>query len=78
MDFDDLILLVVRLFQANPAILEKWQHRIRYMLVDEYQDTNLCQYEMVKLLVAARSMFTVVGMMTSPFMPGVVRDRKIW
>lgn len=61
MDFDDLILLVVRLFQANPAILEKWQHRIRYMLVDEYQDTNLCQYEMVKLLVAARSMFTVVG-----------------
>ncbi len=61
MDFDDLILLVVRLFQAHPAILEKWQHRIRYMLVDEYQDTNLCQYEMVKLLVAARSMFTVVG-----------------
>jgi len=61
MDFDDLILLVVKLLQSEPEILQKWQNRVRYMLVDEYQDTNLCQYEMVKLLVQGRSAFTVVG-----------------
>ncbi|PID43677.1 MAG: DNA helicase Rep [Proteobacteria bacterium] len=61
MDFDDLILLVVKLFRSEPEILQKWQNRVRYMLVDEYQDTNLCQYEMVKLLVQGRSAFTVVG-----------------
>ncbi len=61
MDFDDLILLVVKLFQGQPEIRQKWQNRLRYILVDEYQDTNLCQYEMVKLLVQDRSAFTVVG-----------------
>ncbi|MCY1199336.1 ATP-dependent DNA helicase Rep [compost metagenome] len=60
-DFDDLILLPVKLFQEHPDILEKWQHRVRYMLVDEYQDTNASQYLLVKLLVQHRAQFTVVG-----------------
>ncbi|MDH4610138.1 DNA helicase Rep [Pseudomonas sp. BN102] len=60
-DFDDLILMPVKLFQNNPDILEKWQNRVRYMLVDEYQDTNASQYLLVKLLVQHRAQFTVVG-----------------
>ncbi|MDX1800248.1 MAG: UvrD-helicase domain-containing protein, partial [Marinobacter sp.] len=60
-DFDDLILLPVQLFRREPEVLQKWRRKIRYLLVDEYQDTNLCQYELVKLLVAERAAFTVVG-----------------
>ncbi|RBP31921.1 ATP-dependent DNA helicase Rep [Marinobacter pelagius] len=60
-DFDDLILLPVQLFRSHPDVLAKWRRKIRYMLVDEYQDTNVCQYELVKLLVAERAAFTVVG-----------------
>ena len=60
-DFDDLILLPVKLFQDNPDVLEKWRNRIRYMLVDEYQDTNASQYLLVKLLIGTRNQFTVVG-----------------
>jgi len=61
LDFDDLILLPTLLFQRNPKARERWQQRIRYLLVDEYQDTNTSQYELVKLLVGARARFTVVG-----------------
>jgi ATP-dependent DNA helicase Rep len=50
-DFDDLIALPTRLLQENQAIREKWQDKVQYMLVDEYQDTNTAQYLMVKLLV---------------------------
>lgn len=60
-DFDDLILRPVQLFHSEPDVLAKWRRRIRYLLVDEYQDTNLCQYELVKLIVADRAAFTVVG-----------------
>ena len=61
MDFNDLILLPVKLFQEHADILEKWQNRIRYLLVDEYQDTNASQYLLVKMLVGMRNQFTVVG-----------------
>ncbi|MFV8572001.1 DNA helicase Rep [Marinobacter sp. SBS5] len=60
-DFDDLILLPVQLFRDFPDVLAKWRKKIRYLLVDEYQDTNVCQYELVKQLVAERAAFTVVG-----------------
>ncbi len=60
-DFDDLVVKPVELFRAAPAILEQWRDRIRYLLVDEYQDTNLCQYELVKLLAGPRRALTVVG-----------------
>ena len=60
-DFDDLILLPVLLFQQHPAILEKWQNKIRYLLVDEYQDTNITQYQLVRLIAGSLGRFTVVG-----------------
>lgn len=60
-DFDDLIRLPVLLFQNQPDVLEKWQHRMHYLLVDEYQDTNISQYRLVKLLTNLRKTFTVVG-----------------
>lgn len=60
-DFDDLILLPVVLFQQSPETLEKWRNKIRYLLVDEYQDTNITQYQLVKLLAGALGKFTVVG-----------------
>ncbi|KTC42732.1 ATP-dependent DNA helicase Rep, partial [Pseudomonas sp. ABAC21] len=60
-DFDDLILLPVKLFQEHKDILEKWQNKVRYLLVDEYQDTNASQYLLVKLLIGTRNQFTVVG-----------------
>ncbi|BAP81513.1 ATP-dependent DNA helicase Rep [Pseudomonas sp. MT-1] len=60
-DFDDLIMQPVKLFQNHPEVLEKWRNKVRYMLVDEYQDTNASQYLLVKLLVQERAHFTVVG-----------------
>jgi len=61
LDFDDLIVLPVQLFDAQPDILSKWQNKLRYLLVDEYQDTNNCQYRMVRQLAGARAELTVVG-----------------
>lgn len=60
-DFDDLIYIPVHLFKTQRDVLEKWQNRIRYLLVDEYQDTNQSQYELIKLLVGVSGMFTAVG-----------------
>ncbi|ALM92441.1 DNA helicase Rep [Alteromonas stellipolaris] len=61
LDFDDLILLPTLLLKTSETARAKWQNKIRYLLVDEYQDTNTSQYELVKLLVGERSRFTVVG-----------------
>ncbi|WP_448917700.1 3'-5' exonuclease, partial [Haemophilus sputorum] len=61
LDFDDLIMLPVLLFRQFPEALARWQQKIRYLLVDEYQDTNTSQYELIKLLVASHKNFTVVG-----------------
>ncbi len=61
LDFDDLILLPTLLLKTNAQVREQWQNRIRYLLVDEYQDTNTSQYELVKQLVGERARFTVVG-----------------
>jgi ATP-dependent DNA helicase Rep len=61
LDFDDLILLPTVLLKNNETVRKKWQNKIRYLLVDEYQDTNTSQYELVRLLVGERARFTVVG-----------------
>jgi ATP-dependent DNA helicase Rep len=61
MDFDDLIRLPVELFRLHPDALETWQGRLRYLLVDEYQDTNGAQYELMKLLAGPMGRFTAVG-----------------
>ncbi|KFK48999.1 ATP-dependent DNA helicase Rep [Vibrio vulnificus] len=61
LDFDDLILLPVLLLRGQDEVRQYWQNRIRYLLVDEYQDTNTSQYELVKLLVGERGRLTVVG-----------------
>jgi ATP-dependent DNA helicase Rep len=60
-DFDDLILIPVELFQTNAEVLARWQRKIRYLLVDEYQDTNSSQYLLVQLIVGNRGALTVVG-----------------
>ena len=60
-DFDDLIVLPTKILRENRELRDKWQNRIRYLLVDEYQDTNTAQYEMIKYLVGPQGRFTVVG-----------------
>ena len=60
-DFDDLIHLPVVLFKQHPEALMRWQLRLRYLLIDEYQDTNDCQYQLIKLLADMRAALTVVG-----------------
>lgn len=60
-DFDDLIRLPSQLFASNEEVLGRWRQRIRYLLVDEYQDTNSSQYQLVKQLIGHRGALTVVG-----------------
>lgn len=60
-DFDDLIRLPTLLLQQNSAVRQKWQRRLRYLLVDECQDTNTCQFTLMKLLTGIEGMFTAVG-----------------
>jgi ATP-dependent DNA helicase Rep len=60
-DFDDLIRLPVELFRTHPEALQRWQSRFLYLLIDEYQDTNDCQYQMTRLLAGSRAQFTAVG-----------------
>ncbi|MGQ9630389.1 MAG: DNA helicase PcrA [bacterium] len=61
LDFDDLIMLTVQLFQEHPKILEIYQDRWRYIMVDEYQDTNRAQYVLVKQLAGKHRNICVVG-----------------
>ena len=60
-DFDDLIRLPVLLLQTHSQVRHKWQLRLRYLLVDECQDTNTCQYTLMKLLTGRDGLFTAVG-----------------
>ena len=60
-DFDDLIRLPVQLLREHVEVAQAWREKLRYLLVDEYQDTNACQYELLKLLVGPRAAFTAVG-----------------
>ncbi|XBC45130.1 MAG: UvrD-helicase domain-containing protein [Buchnera aphidicola (Schlechtendalia chinensis)] len=61
LDFDDLIFLPTLLLKNNELLREKWQNKIKYLLVDEYQDTNFIQYELIKLLSKSNKNFTLVG-----------------
>lgn len=61
LDFGDLILLTVQLFETHPEILARWQERFHYLLVDEFQDTNGIQYQFVRLLAARHHNLCVVG-----------------
>lgn len=61
LDFDDLIMVTVQMLQEHPELLRKYQERFRYILVDEYQDTNMAQYMLVKLLAQERGNICVVG-----------------
>ncbi|MEF2824243.1 MAG: 3'-5' exonuclease [Peptococcaceae bacterium] len=60
-DFDDILCLVVKLFKTHPDILEQYQERFQYIMVDEYQDTNKIQYELIHLLAAKYENICVVG-----------------
>lgn len=61
MDFDDLILNTTRLFKRHPDVLDKYREQFRYLMIDEYQDTNPLQYQLVKLLAGEAANLTVVG-----------------
>ncbi|HCW08533.1 MAG TPA: ATP-dependent DNA helicase, partial [Cytophagales bacterium] len=61
MDFDDLLFNTDKLFKEHLEVLNKYQHRIHYVLVDEFQDTNLCQYFIIRKLAAVRQNVCVVG-----------------
>ena len=61
MDFDDLIVNTVKLFKENPDVLEGYQNRFRYIMVDEYQDTNTAQFELIRLLAGGSKNLCVVG-----------------
>ena len=60
-DFDDLIRLPAELLDTNPDVRDKWQNRLRHVLVDEYQDTNAAQYQLLRKLTGVRAAFTAVG-----------------
>lgn len=61
LDFDDLLALSVQMLKTQPEILKKWQTQFKYILIDEYQDTNTAQYQLVKMLARAHGNICVVG-----------------
>lgn len=60
-DFDDIIMLAVQLLETLPEVRDYWQRRFRYLMVDEYQDTNTCQYRLIELLAELHGNLCVVG-----------------
>ncbi|MBM3659751.1 MAG: hypothetical protein FJW95_09660 [Actinobacteria bacterium] len=71
-DFDDLLVLTVRLFRDNPDVLARWQQRFTHVLVDEFQDTNLAQWELVQMLAAEHRNLLVVGDTDQCLVPGTL------
>lgn len=61
LDFDDLLIKTLELFSKHPEVRKKWQDKFKYILIDEYQDTNMVQYHLVKLLVNEKNNIAVVG-----------------
>ena len=61
LDFDDLLMLTVQMLRRHDAIRQRYQHRLRYVMVDEYQDTNMAQYHLLNLLAAEHRNLCVVG-----------------
>ncbi|PID32799.1 ATP-dependent DNA helicase PcrA, partial [Candidatus Saccharibacteria bacterium] len=61
LDFDDLLIETVRLLRDNSEIRDKWRHQFKHIMVDEYQDTNMAQYELIKLLLDDHRNLCVVG-----------------
>jgi len=70
LDFDDIIMLTIKLFLDNPEVLNYYQRKFKYILVDEYQDTNTAQYSLVSLLAQGTEIFVLLGTTTSPSMAG--------
>ncbi len=60
-DFDDLLLLTLKLFKEHPEVIEKYRDKYRYIMVDEYQETNKIQYDFIKLLAGEKKNLCVVG-----------------
>lgn len=57
MDFDDIIMKTVELLETSPAVLERWQKSFDYIMVDEYQDTNMAQYKLISLLAGEAEIY---------------------
>lgn len=73
LDFDDLIMTTIQLFERVPEVLEFYQRKFQYIHVDEYQDTNKAQYLLVKHLAARFKIFVLWVTLTSLFIAGVVQ-----
>ena len=76
LDFDDLIVKTVELFQNNSEILNYYQERFKYIMVDEYQDTNQAQFKLVNLLADKYRNLCVVGDDDSPFTGSAGQSRS--
>ena len=79
LDFDDLLFKTVQLFQTQKDVLEYYQERFRYIMVDEYQDTNTVQFELIRLLASKYLICVWLETMTSPYISSAVRTlRTSW
>lgn len=76
LDFDDLIMRTVRLLESHDEIRHKWQEQFRYVMIDEYQDTNAAQYQLVQLLIGSQQNIAVVGDDWQCILPGSLVDTR--